>query len=145
MALALSIIGIYGVISYSVSQRTREIGIRLALGAERNTLSWMFVRSALVMTGTGMVVGVVAAILLTRLMRSLPFGISPLDLFTYVMVPAHPSQSLPVPPESAAASALAPPAATLSAQWGAGEFNQRFPNLHSRPRTLQLCSPISRD
>jgi predicted permease len=87
MALALSIIGIYGVISYAVSQRTREIGIRLALGAQKSKLSWMFVRSALVMTGAGVAIGVCAATALTQLMRSLLFGIGPLDPFTYVTVP----------------------------------------------------------
>ncbi len=87
MALALSVIGIYGVISYSVSQRRREIGIRLALGAERNRLSWMFVRSALAMTGAGVAIGVCAAGALMQLMRSLLFGISPLDPFTYIAVP----------------------------------------------------------
>jgi predicted permease len=86
MALALSIIGIYGVISYTVSQRMREIGIRLALGAQRSELSWMFVRSALIMTGAGAVIGVSVATALTQLMRSLLFGISPLDPFTYVTV-----------------------------------------------------------
>jgi len=87
MALALSIIGIYGVISYAVSQRTREIGIRLALGAQRSKLSWMFVRSALLMTGAGVAVGVCAATALTQLMRSLLFGIGPLDPVTFVTVP----------------------------------------------------------
>ncbi|HEX5235435.1 MAG TPA: ABC transporter permease [Silvibacterium sp.] len=86
MALALSIIGIYGVISYSVSQRRREIGIRLALGAQRNALNWMFVRSALTMAAAGIAIGILAAGLLTQLMRSLLFGISPLDPFTYFMV-----------------------------------------------------------
>jgi predicted permease len=86
MALALSIIGIYGVISYAVSQRTREIGIRLALGAQKRTLSWMFVRSALVMTSAGVAIGVCASTALMQLMRSLLFGISPLDPFTYVTV-----------------------------------------------------------
>ena len=57
MALALGIIGIYGVISYSVSQRTREIGIRFALGAQKGELRWMFVRSALALTGIGVVIG----------------------------------------------------------------------------------------
>ncbi len=87
MALALSIIGIYGVISYSVSQRTREIGIRLALGAQRSSLSWMFVRSALILTAVGMVIGLAAATALTQSMRSLLFGITPLDPLTYGTVP----------------------------------------------------------
>jgi len=87
MALALGIIGIYGVISYAVSQRTREIGIRLALGAQKNSLKWMFVRSALVLTAVGIGVGVGAAAALTHLMKSLLFGISPLDPLTYLAVP----------------------------------------------------------
>lgn len=87
MALALSIIGIYGVISYAVSQRTREIGIRLALGAQKSTLSWMFVRSALAMTASGVVIGLCAAAGLTHLMRSLLFAISPLDPVTFATVP----------------------------------------------------------
>ena len=87
MALALSIIGIYGVISYAVSQRTREIGIRLALGAQKNTLSWMFVRSALLLTASGMAIGLIAATGLIQLMRTLLFGISPLDPVTYLTVP----------------------------------------------------------
>jgi predicted lysophospholipase L1 biosynthesis ABC-type transport system permease subunit len=87
MALALGVIGIYGVISYAVSQRTREIGIRLALGARKGELKWMFVRSALVLTGVGVAIGVVAAAGLTRFMKSLLFGISPLDPLTYVAIP----------------------------------------------------------
>jgi hypothetical protein len=87
MALLLSIIGIYGVISYAVSQRTREMGIRLALGAQKKELIWMFVRSALGMTAIGVVIGVCAATVLTQVMRSLLFGISPLDPITYVTVP----------------------------------------------------------
>ena len=87
MALLLGIIGIYGVISYTVSQRTREIGIRLALGAQRTELRWMFVRSALVLTAIGVGIGVGAAAGLTQLMKSLLFGISPLDPLTYAAVP----------------------------------------------------------
>lgn len=87
MALLLSIIGIYGVISYAVSQRTREIGIRLALGAQKSTLSWMFVRSALAMTAVGVLIGVGAAAGLTRLLRTLLFAISPLDPLTFATVP----------------------------------------------------------
>ncbi|WP_353071745.1 ABC transporter permease [Tunturiibacter gelidoferens] len=87
MALALSLVGIYGVISYAVSQRTREIGIRLALGAQKNLLRWMFVRSALVLTGVGIAVGLGAAAALMQLMKTLLFGISPLDPLTFFAVP----------------------------------------------------------
>jgi predicted permease len=87
MALALGIIGIYGVISYTVSQRTREIGIRLALGAQKSELKWMFVRSALTLTGVGVAIGVGVAAGLMQLMKSLLFGISPRDPFTYITVP----------------------------------------------------------
>jgi ABC-type antimicrobial peptide transport system permease subunit len=87
MALVLGVIGIYGVISYTVSQRRREIGIRLALGAQRSGLRWMFVRSALVLTGLGVAIGLGAAAVLTRLMKSLLFGVSPLDPLTYVSIP----------------------------------------------------------
>jgi predicted permease len=87
MALALGIIGIYGVISYAVAQRTREIGIRLALGAQKNELKWMFVRSALTLTVVGVAIGIAAAATLTQSMKSLLFGITPLDPLTYVTVP----------------------------------------------------------
>jgi predicted permease len=87
MALALGILGIYGVISYAVSQRTREIGIRMALGANKGELLWMFVRSALVLTGVGTAVGLGASAALMRLMRTLLFGISPLDPVTFTAVP----------------------------------------------------------
>jgi predicted permease len=87
MALTLGIIGIYGVISYSVSRRTREIGIRLALGAQKGELRWMFVRSALVLTGAGIVIGLAAATAIARLMRTLLFGVSPLDPFSFAVVP----------------------------------------------------------
>ena len=87
MALALGIIGIYGVIAYAVSQRTREIGIRLALGAQKRELQWMFVRSALVLTCAGVAIGLASAALLMQGLRSLLFGISPLDPLTYCTVP----------------------------------------------------------
>ena len=87
MALALGVLGIYGVISYAVSQRRREIGIRMALGAKKSELTWMFVRSALVLTGVGTVVGLGAAAALMRLMRTLLFGVSPLDPITFTAVP----------------------------------------------------------
>jgi predicted permease len=86
MAFVLGIIGIYGVISYAVLQRTREIGIRLALGEQTGRLRWMFIRSALMLTGIGVAIGLAAAAGLMQLMKSLLFGVSPLDPFTYVSV-----------------------------------------------------------
>jgi len=87
MALTLGILGIYGVISYTVSQRTREIGIRLALGAQKTDLKWMFVRSALALTGVGVGLGLCAAGVVMQSMKSLLFGISPLDPATYIAIP----------------------------------------------------------
>ena len=87
MALLLGIIGIYGVISYAVSQRRREIGIRLALGAEQGALRAMFVRHALLLSAIGLTIGMMASVVLTGLMKSLLFGISPLDPLTYAVVP----------------------------------------------------------
>ncbi len=87
MALVLGVIGIYGVISYAVSQRRREIGIRLALGAQQAELRRMFVRYGLSLAGIGVAIGLAAAIGLMRLMKSLLFGISPLDTLTFVVVP----------------------------------------------------------
>ncbi len=87
MAMLLGIVGIYGVISYSVAQRTREIGIRMALGARQESVRGMFVRHGLLLTGLGVACGMGAAVALTRLMSSLLFGISPLDPITYVVVP----------------------------------------------------------
>jgi predicted permease len=87
MALALSLIGIYGVISYAVSQRRREIGIRMALGAQRGELRWMFVRSALALTGIGVVIGLGAAAMVARMMRTLLFDVSPLDPLSFATVP----------------------------------------------------------
>ena len=87
MALALSIIGIYGVMAYAVSQRTREIGIRLALGSPRGALRWLFVRSALILTGIGGLIGLAAAALLAESMATLLFGITPFDPVTWAAVP----------------------------------------------------------
>src|SRR6185503_2535239 len=86
MALVLGIVGIYGVIAYVVSQRTREIGIRTALGAQRAELLSAFVRHGLVLAGIGASLGLVAAAGLTRLMSSLLFGVTALDLVTYTAV-----------------------------------------------------------
>jgi predicted permease len=83
MALLLGIVGIYGVIAYSVSQRTREIGIRMALGAQRKMLVGMFVRQGLWLTGVGIVCGLGTAFGVMRLMSSLLFNVSPVDPVTY--------------------------------------------------------------
>ena len=87
MALALGVIGIYGVISYAVSQRTREIGIRFALGAQKGELRWMFVRSALALTAFGVVIGLAAAAAIAQFMRTLLFGVRPLDPLSFAVVP----------------------------------------------------------
>jgi putative ABC transport system permease protein len=88
MALLLGVIGIYGVISYSISQRTREIGVRMALGASQFTVRRMFVGHAMVLTGIGVALGLAGAFALARLMASLLFGVSPLDPVTYGSVAA---------------------------------------------------------
>ena len=85
MALSLGVVGIYSVISYVVAQRTREIGIRLALGARPGRLERMFVLHGLALSGVGAVVGLVAAMGLARLMSSLLFGIGPMDPVAYVV------------------------------------------------------------
>jgi ABC-type antimicrobial peptide transport system permease subunit len=83
MALLLGVIGIYGVISYSVSQRTRELGIRLALGAPQLAMKAMVVRHGVLLAGIGVVCGLAAAAALTRLMSSLLFDVKPVDPLTY--------------------------------------------------------------
>ncbi|MGH9773869.1 MAG: ABC transporter permease [Candidatus Acidiferrales bacterium] len=86
MALLLGTVGLYGVVAYSVSQRTREIGIRMALGAQQQTLTAMFVRQGMLLTGVGVVCGLAAAAAVMRLLTSLLFEISPADPVTYVAV-----------------------------------------------------------
>jgi len=86
MALLLGLIGIYGVVSYGVSQRRREIAIRLALGARQVEVRRMFVRHALLLVGIGVAIGLVSAMGLTRLMTSQLFGVSPLDPPTHLAV-----------------------------------------------------------
>lgn len=83
MALMLGIVGIYGVISYAVAQRTREIGIRIALGAQPKELTVMFVKQGLWLTGAGIVSGLVIAFAAMHLMSSLLFGVNSMDPWTY--------------------------------------------------------------
>jgi len=86
MALLLGTVGLYGVIAYSVSQRTREIGIRIALGAQQKEVTGMFVCQGLLLTGMGVAFGLAAAFAVMRLMSSLLFHVSPVDPLTYVVV-----------------------------------------------------------
>jgi predicted permease len=86
MALLLGTVGIYGVIAYSVSQRTREIGIRMALGAQRQELTGMFIRHGLALSGIGVAFGLVAALICMRFLSTLLFGVKPVDLLTYSAV-----------------------------------------------------------
>jgi predicted permease len=87
MALLLGIIGIYGVIAYAVSQRRREIGIRMALGAQQMQLRRMFLGNGVVLAAVGVAIGLGIAAGLMRFMRSLLFEVSPLDPITYAAVP----------------------------------------------------------
>ncbi len=88
MALLLGLVGIYGVISYVVSQRTREVGIRLALGAPVTQITTHFVRSGLILSALGCGCGIAAALALTPLMKSLLFSVSPSDPLTYAEMSA---------------------------------------------------------
>jgi hypothetical protein len=85
IALLLGVVGLYGVIAYSASQRTREIGIRIALGAQRNTITTMFVRQGLMLAGSGIACGLLLAFAATRLLGSLLFHVSPIDPITYAL------------------------------------------------------------
>jgi predicted permease len=88
MAMALGMIGIYGVISYTVSQRRREVGIRLALGAQRGDVMQMLLRQGAKTALVGVAIGIAAALGLTELMRGLLFGVSAQDPLTFVAVAA---------------------------------------------------------
>ena len=82
-ALLLSAIGIYGVISFTVTRRTREIGVRLALGAARRDVMLMVVRQSVTLAAVGVGVGIVAALPLTRLLKGMLFGVNAAEPFTY--------------------------------------------------------------
>jgi putative ABC transport system permease protein len=116
MALGLGIIGVYGVLSYVVSQRTREIGIRLALGAEPRRLLRMFVQHGILLSSIGIVAGLTGAVALTRFMATLLYGIDPIDLPTYgavlLVVVASATLASYIPARRAAAMN---PVATLAA------------------------------
>jgi predicted permease len=88
LALVLGLVGVYGVVSYGVAQRQREIGIRIALGADHGDVRRMFVRNALALVGVGVAIGLPAAAALTRLMEAQLFGVRALDPATYLAVAA---------------------------------------------------------
>jgi ABC-type lipoprotein release transport system permease subunit len=84
IALMLAIVGVYGVLAYAAAQRRREVSIRLALGAEPGMLKWLFVRKGLILNCAGGVIGLALAGGLSRWIRSLLFGVTPLDPLTYI-------------------------------------------------------------
>ena len=86
VAIILAAVGIYGVIAYNVAQRTREIGIRMALGAQRRAMLAMILRQCLTMAAIGIAVGLIGAFAATRLLSALLFGIAATDVATYVSV-----------------------------------------------------------
>jgi predicted permease len=86
IALTLAAVGIYGVLSYLVARRTHEIGIRLAVGADRSQVLALVLRQGLTLAGTGIAAGVVAALLLTRLMQTLLYQVRPTDPWTFTTV-----------------------------------------------------------
>jgi ABC-type antimicrobial peptide transport system permease subunit len=83
LALLLAAIGIYGVISYSVSQRTHEIGIRMALGATAGEMLRLIVRQGITVAGVGVVIGLIGSAILARLITTLLFGVKPFDPLVY--------------------------------------------------------------
>jgi putative ABC transport system permease protein len=86
VALILSVIGIYAVITYIARQRTREIGVRMALGAQIGDVRQLFLRHALRLTAIGIIAGIVGAVMITRVMSALLFGVGPMDPATFIVV-----------------------------------------------------------
>ena len=88
IALLLAAVGLYAVLSYMVAQRTLEIGLRLALGAQRDSVLGLILRRGMVLAVAGLAIGIVASLLLTRFMQELLYGVKPFDPLTFVAVSA---------------------------------------------------------
>lgn len=86
VALLIGVVGIYGVIAYAATQRTREIGVRMALGAQTGQIRTMFLGHGLSLTATGIALGIGVALMLTRVMSAFLFGVGPMDPMTYALV-----------------------------------------------------------
>jgi ABC-type antimicrobial peptide transport system permease subunit len=86
-ALALALIGIYGVLAYSVAQRRQELGIRLAMGAKRTDILLLIVRRGFILATAGIAIGLIAAFLLTRLMSSMLYKVGAYDVTTFALAP----------------------------------------------------------
>ncbi|HEV8445472.1 MAG TPA: FtsX-like permease family protein [Gemmatimonadaceae bacterium] len=85
LGLLLAAIGLYGVVSFTTAQRTREVGVRVALGAVQNDIVKLIVRDGMGVVGIGIAIGLVAALAATRMLRPFLFGVDPLDAVTYVI------------------------------------------------------------
>jgi putative ABC transport system permease protein len=86
LAVTLALVGTYGVIAYSVSQRTHEIGLRMALGARDRSVLWLVIRRTIILGGTGVVIGTIGAWMATRLLATFLFEITPTDPATFAAV-----------------------------------------------------------
>jgi ABC-type antimicrobial peptide transport system permease subunit len=88
LALLLAAVGVYGVMAYSVSQRTREIGIRMALGAQRSDVLKLVLREGMTLVAAGAALGLIGALVMSRLLVSFLYGVSPVDRATFVATAA---------------------------------------------------------
>jgi ABC-type antimicrobial peptide transport system permease subunit len=88
LALGLSVIGVYGVKAYSVARRTREIGIRMALGAEGKTVQWMILREGFAMVAAGLALGLLLALATGKILSTILFQVSSTDPFAFTIAPA---------------------------------------------------------